>query len=233
MTDGILDRIKSRGYWRVIIRPLQFGEKRIRSLGECEKLIVECKISLRGWDYPHISKDGIVSGLDWVQSTTDWQSYKEFWRMYQSGQFIHFFGCREDWWRESSLSSEEVRRFEPGSVLEALMTLFSVTEIYEFASRLAEKVLFDKGLQLTIELHGMRNRRLMFLDPRRSLFDEYICVVNDLPHTQTMSTEEILGKGHDLALDHTVWIFERFNWRSPHIREILKEDQRKFLERQI
>jgi hypothetical protein len=38
-----------------------------------------------------------------------------------------------------------------------------------------------------------------------------------------------LGKGHEIALDETIEIFKRFNWASPS-RDILKEDQTKFLE---
>lgn len=234
MTEGILERIKSRGYWFVTIRPLKFEETRIPSLTECERLVRECIVSLRGWDYPHISRrEGVTSGPDWIQAATDWQMYKELWRIYQSGQFVHFFGCREDWWCDSSLTSEKTRSVKPGTVLEVLMTLFSATEIYEFASRLAQRELFDEMLQLTIELHGMENRRLTILEPGRTLFDDYICAVNALSLPKVMSTEEILGKGHDLAMEHTIWILERFNWRSLHIREILKEDQTKFLERRF
>ena len=233
MTDEILERIKSRGYWVVVIRPIQFDEERIRSLEECIRLVRECKVSLRGWDYPHIAREGPVSGLDWVESSTDWECYKEFWRMYQSGQFVHFFGCREDWWSESSLSGPRTRDIEPGSVLSVLSTLFSITEIYEFAARLAEKNLFDDNLRLSVELHGMRNRKLTILDPSRFLFEDYICAINDLPYSKIISVEDILGRGRDLALDHTLWILERFNWRSPHIKATLREDQIRLIERRF
>jgi hypothetical protein len=229
MMEELLAKIKSRGYWFVIIRPLRFKEERISSLEECSKLVRECQVSLRGWNYPHITDP--KSGLNWVESSTDWECYKEYWRMYQSGQFVHLFGCREDWWSESSLSSPETREIKPGSVLSVLSTLFSITEIYEFAARLAEKNVFDHNLRLTIELHGMKNRKLTMLEPGR-ISRDYVCAINELPLSKTIPVEEILSQGHDLALKHTIWIFERFNWHSPPIK-ILKEEQNRLLEHRL
>lgn len=232
--EKVLEKIKSRGYWRVVIRPVRFEKERIKSLAECAELVRRCKVSLRGWDYPHVSgRYEVQSGLDWVESLTDWNGYKELWRMYQSGQFLHLFGCREDWLGEASiLGPSKYSNIKPGSVLSVLSTLYSVTEIYEFASRLAEKNLFDNSVYLSIGLHGMKNRKLKVFDIGRSLFNDYICQINDLPLSKTITLEEILGRSHDLALHHTVWIFERFNWRSPP-EEIFREDQKKFLERRM
>jgi len=234
-TESVLKKIKSRGYWEVIIRPTQFKKERI-SLPECTQIVQVCKVRLRGWDYPHISSrhPPYVGGSDYVESLTDWNGYKELWRMYQSGQFVHLFGCREDWLGEqkSIFGPSRYSHIKLCSVLEVIMTLYSVTEIYEFASRLAEKNLFEGNAFLSITLHGMQNRKLTFFEFGRSLFDDYVCHVNDLSQEKTIAVNELLGRGHEIALDHTLQILERFNWLSPP-REILKEDQQKFLEGRI
>jgi len=234
-TESVLKKIKSRGYWEVIIRPTQFKEERL-SLQECSHIIRECKVMLRGWDYPHISdrQPPRVGGVDYVESLTDWNGYKELWRMYQSGQFVHLFGCREDWLGEhiSVFGPSRYSGIKPGLVLEVRMTLYSITEIYEFASRLVQKNLFDGSAFLSITLHGMKNRKLTFFESGRFLSGDYICVINDLPQEKTIAVNELLGRGHEMALDHTLWILERFNWPSPP-KDILKEDQKKFLEGRI
>ena len=237
--EEVLKKIKSRGYWFVDIRPLQFKKERIKSLKECKELVKDCVVFLRGWDYPHYSRRyEPISGLDWIESVIDWQEYKEIWRMYQSGQFVNFFGCKEDWLSETKtlFGTPRTWKYAPGLALSVLNTLFRITEIYEFASRLANKKIFEEGLYLNIELHGMKNRGLIVLDPIRILLHvrvrEYKCGIDDLPHASTISIENILGKAHDLALDHTIWIFERFNWDSPP-RKMLKEDQKRFLERRL
>lgn len=88
----------------------------------------------------------------------------------------------------------------------------------------------DEALSLAVELHRMKNRQLFFLDPMRELFEEYSCTVDNLPLQKTISIDEILGGAQELALDHTLWVFERFNWRSAR-RDILKQDQEKLLQR--
>jgi len=233
--ESLLEKIKSRGYWEVIIRPTRFEREHL-SLSECIQIVQDCRVVLRGWDYPHISRrhPPHVGGVDYVESLTDWNGCKELWHMYQSGQFVHLFGCREDWLGERTglLGPSPYADIEPGSVLGVILTLYSVTEIYEFASRLAEKSLFDEAVFLSIILHSMRNRKLMFFESGRFLFDDYVCNIDDLPLDKTINVNELLGRGHELALDHTIWIFERFNWISPP-KEILREDQKKFLERRI
>jgi len=234
-TEQVLEKIKSRGYWQVVIRPERFEKERLKSLGECARLVLECKVVLRGWDYPHVgSRDGLRSGLDYVESLTDWGEYKELSRMYQSGQFVHLFGCHEDWWGErvSIFGPSEYSQIKPGSVLGILSTLYTVTESYEFASRLAQKNLFDNTIHLSIELHGMMNRKLFIEEFGRNLFHDYVCTINDLPYQRTIAVKEILGQGHDLALDNTFWIFDRFNWHDPP-RDVFKEDQKKLLEHRL
>jgi len=234
-TESVLKKIKSRGYWKVIIRPTQFNKERL-SLQGCRQIVQECKVMLRGWDYPHISSrhPPHIGGVDYVESLTDWNGHKELWRMYQSGQFVHLFGCHEDWLGEPIpiFAPSRYSHIKPGSVLGVIMTLYSVTEVYEFASRLAQKNLFEGAAFLSITLHGMENRKLTFFESGRLLFDDYICFINDLQQEKTIAVNELLGRGYEMALDHTLWILERFNWTSPP-REILKEDQKKFLEGRI
>jgi hypothetical protein len=231
VTGDIISKIKSRGYWFVNVRPLKFEKEKLKSLAECAELVKTCSVRLRGWPYPYVNANVIKSGVDWVQGEVDSGSYIEYWRMHQSGQFAHLFACREDWWKENSLfGGEHLKKIEPMSTLEVLMTLFTLTEIYEFAARLAEKKLFEEALNVTVELHGMKGRKLIFIEPFRTLFDEYVCAVNDLPRSLIISVEDVLGKAHELALDHAIWVFERFNWRSVR-RDILQKDQEKLLQK--
>ena len=230
--ENILHKIKSRGYWEVIIRPTRFEEERF-SLSECIQKVRECNVRLRGWDYPHVSSrhPPYIGGADYWESMTDFNGHKETWRIYQSGQFVHLFGCHEDWLGEPTLffGPSKYAHIKPGSVLGVIMTLYTVTEIYEFATRLAQKRLFNGTSFLSITLHGMKNRKLTFFDSRRYLPDEYICNIVDLKRPEkSIAVDELLGRGHEMALDHTIWILTRFKWLNPP-KEILGTEQQKFL----
>ena len=96
----LIEKIKSKGgYWRVIIRPTIYKEDLIFSLDKCKEIIEHSRVNLRGWSYPHIGRSGIkVAGDNSVDSFCDWPigSMFEYWRFYQTGQFVHYFSMRED-----------------------------------------------------------------------------------------------------------------------------------------
>ncbi len=230
-----LEKIKSRGYWEVIIRPTRFEKERINDLIQCRKLVEECRIELRGWDYPHIgNKEPPYCGIDYVESTIDWDMYKEFWRMYQSGQFIHLFGLHEDWFEENRpfFGFSQYSSIKSGSILEVVMTLYSLTEIYQFAAKLAEKNVFDDSIYISIKLHGLMNRELTCFEFGRGFWNEYICHIDYFPREKEIPIKILLEKNDEIALDETLEIFKRFNWASPP-RETFKKDQRKLLERKF
>jgi len=229
MTEPIIQKIKSGGYWFINIRPLKFQKERLGSLHECATLIETSSLHLRGWPYPFVKPERIQSGIDWVQCQIDWEHYIEHWRMYQSGLFAHLFACEEDWWTTSHWVPNNLKKVKPMSVMSVLMTLFRFTEIYEFAARLAEKNIFDEAVSFTVELHGMKGRKLVFIERIRRLFHDYVCTVDDLPLLKVIPVEDMLGRAHELAIDHTLWVLERFNWRSAS-RDILKQNQKKLLE---
>ncbi len=229
--ETVLTKIKSHGYWKIVIRPTAFEEERF-NLPECLKKIRESKVTLRGWDYPHVSRRNppYIAGTDYWESITDFEYYKEIWRIYQSGQFVHLFACHEDWLGESSpiFGPSKYAHIKPGSVLGVIMTLYRLTEIYEFATRLAQKNLFNGTCFMSITLHGMKDRKLTFFDSRRFLFNGYTCNIPDLKREKNITIDELLGKGDKIALNHTIWILNRFNWLEPPI-ERLEEEQQKFL----
>jgi hypothetical protein len=237
--NDIISKIASRGYWKVIMHPSEFKKDRLETLLECQKLIEDCKVSLRGWDYPHflVGKEDIISAADYVWSTTDWEMYKEYWRFYQSGQFVHYFGCAEDWWRGSKLDANLGKQYEPGEVLELTMVLYRLTEIYEFASRLAQKRVFGEQMWLEIELHGMQNRRLISLDkPFFGTFGPYVSQETTLKFETLFTVQDLIATAAEKALEQSLKVFERFNWRDARIPESvtsLRMDQRKLLERRF
>ena len=225
--EETISKIKSRGFWEVIIRPVKFDRERIRSLAACKELIEGSVVRFRGWDYPHINRYGIKSGIDWVDSLEDWSDHLEYWRMYKSAQFSHIFGCIEDWGAAKIFWSQQSHT-TPGYGLEFSCTLFIITEIYEFAARLAKKKVFDDWLKVSITLHGMKNRRLVTSDIRRSFGDYYICNINEIPLSRKMSIDEVIGNSKEFAVEDTLSILERFNWFNAP-KGVFEEEQDKLI----
>lgn len=235
----LVDKIKQNGYWKVTIRPTIFKRDRISTIEDCKKIIESCVVSLRGWNYPHINKEGMkVSGNDSIESHCDWQSggYFEYWRFYQSGQFVHYFSMREDY-RIDEKKLKEIKRnnnTESTSFLSILSTLYSVTEIFEFSQRLASKDVLGESAEVVIELNDVEGRELFFWNPMRSLITNYICTFREenILVKRAASKEQLISSSDKIALDACMEIFRKFNWLQVS-EKVFQEDQKNFLEKRL
>jgi hypothetical protein len=224
MMEKILEKIKSRGYWRVVIRPSKFEKERISELSKCKTLVRDNAVHLRGWDYPHYDMRTEPScGLDYIEQFTDWEPHIEAWRLYQSGQFVHYKALWEDWEDLSPWGQSQ-------QILSVIGTVYLLTEIYEFASRLGAKGILGDSCEIQITLSNTVNRKLATLDAIRPVFAEYKTTLSEIPRSVSLVTADILSRSAELSLEHAVWLYQRFNWLDVQA-EIFKEDQRELLEK--
>lgn len=236
--DDLLKKIKSKGYWKIVIRPNEYVEKLIPTLNGCEEIIKENKVSFRGWDYPHIDTSGIkFAGKNSIHSYCDWPGGPvfEYWRFYQTGQFVHYFAMREDLRidEERIKSIQKEYNTESKKFLDIVSTLYSITEIFEFAARLSKVSPNIKGVQVIIELNDVEGRQLFFWDSfSRMLNSAYVCEYPEgvLTAERVISKDDLNNNAAGLALDVTVEILNKFNWKTVD-RSIFFEDQRELLER--
>src|SRR5690349_8899477 len=84
-------------HWRVTYRPHEYREELIPTLAACFELVEATKLSLRGWDFPHVGRkeEQLLRARNWVGSQTEFSTHIEYWRLYQSGQFLHLHAVRE------------------------------------------------------------------------------------------------------------------------------------------
>ncbi|MFA5792387.1 MAG: hypothetical protein WC897_00775 [Candidatus Gracilibacteria bacterium] len=240
-TDTLAE-IKSKGYWRILLQPKTFVANLIPSLEEAKDMIVNNKLSLRGWDYPHVDKDTTFVSEDSVESVCNWPAGPvfEYWKYFLSGQFVHYFGMREDW-RITPVDAEEIKtRFhfpDDASVisfLEIFSTIYTITEIYLFASRLAQKGVLGESFHLEIQLNGVNGRTLYFSNWGRDLRTVYTCKFQNgtILLSQDIDRADIITNYAELALKEITRLFHMFGWTAVS-RSLLEDEQRKFLERRL
>lgn len=211
-----INRIRELGHWEIRLRPGLYKKERIASLSECKQIIDENKVSYRGWDYPHYDRrSGPSTKLDHVEQITQFMSHCEYWRYSQSGQFYHLTALWED------------IEYTPGERLSIVSTIWTLTEIYEFAARLSVKGYLGELAAIDVTLHCGIGRTLAYFDSGRHLFDRYASEVENMPRGQEISAGRLSGSAPELAIDHAVWLFDRFNWSVP--RKALERDQERLL----
>lgn len=212
MTSILQQKILTRGYWQVIIRPVSFLEKRIADFTSLRPLVDKNRVSLRGWDFPHVDyKNREQIGIDWAGQEFDWQHHKSIWRFYQSGQFFQLKAFAIDWRDESSLWPAD-ENWRPKGFLGIGDTVATLLEIFEFAARLAVSEAGADVMHINI-LAGNLDGRLLYIDssrPRWSLDDVYKTSLIKFPYSINLQRSKLLAEAQPLALQVAKEIFSRF-----------------------
>lgn len=212
--SSLIDKISSRGYWRVVIRPQRFVEKRISQITELHPIIQNTSVQLRGWDFPHLDPHTQTRiDIDWIGQESEWENYLEIWRFYQSGQFIDITGMHEDWYDQRRSIPAAFGDCKPGLLLGVGNALFRFTEIFEFAARLAMTQAGDDIMHLEIVVSNLEGRKLLVDSSNRvPMFHDYIASIRELPYQIELSCTELIAAPRELALKPAIELFTRFGW---------------------
>ncbi len=235
MSKDILNKIKSKGYWRIHFVPIVTSKDKISTVAQCRDILKKAVVMLRGWDYPHLPESNsghgvLYNGPDYIASYIDWGFSKEFWRMHQSEQFIHFFGMLEDWYGEDSFFIER-KDVPSGETFDMIQAIYRITEIYEFLRRLVEQGVYKEGVSLSIELFGVNGRRIVLNSPNRiRLSEQYVARIDEIPFKKEYTAKVISERSQDITLEAIEYIFTRFNWDTLPTM-VIKSDIRNLLER--
>ncbi len=95
----VTDKIRSRAYWDIAIRPQEFREGRL-DYASLEEVLVGDAVRFRGWPVPFIDERVPVErGANWIGQEIDAQlvSHTEAWRFFTSGQFNQLRAVSADW----------------------------------------------------------------------------------------------------------------------------------------
>ena len=179
---------------------------------------------------PHLNDKERDGGQDFIQSGIDWEEYGhvELWRFYQSGQFVHHLAASEDYHQLPWSASDGT----PERYLLHVSALYTITEIYEFAARLAAKDVLRPSGYISINLGNMAGRELAGWGLDDKLPRGYASQLDEIEVTDTFSQRTLLAESSNLALDASLQVFERFAWLDPP-RRWLADLQQEFLQRQL
>jgi len=234
-TEELIEKIKSKGYWLIQYQPLELKNK-INLTKDIIDIVENNFIDYTGWDYPHYpvindNKQGKIRGSDYVEGWVDYGQYKETWRLYLNGLFIHLIAMREDWYSEDIFQRGLTKQIEPFTKLGFIYVVTAqVTEIFEFASRLANLKLYDEGLTLVLDIEKLQGREL-WIENSSFQRQPYIANAENFKFEQTFSKEEILLDSRELACDVILQIVDRFEWNPS--KDLILDYQNKVIQKKF
>jgi len=224
-------------HWRVNFRPSYYTENLVPTLSKCFDTIEKNKLSLRGWDYPHLSRRDTEreQGNNWVGSWSAFMGHYEYWRFYQSGQFVHLFTVREssegDYKEKLRSDMKSHRIFADGEInwdtvpgfFSIINFIYNVTEIYEFAARLCQSEIYSGKVNIQIDIKGIKG--FVLTAPWERAWHSYYAASQDvLSRNHEVETEQLISASKDISLEALVWFFERFGWLDPP-KSVIRQDQ--------
>lgn len=236
--EELLAEIKSRGYWRVEMHSTEYKDKRLPTRRAMQEILSSATVSLRGWPYPYYRAEDITYNGKWLEGQVSWEYYKEYWRLYESGQWLHYIGIRGAWIPREELFKglSPLPTQHPGYVHIRGHVLFTLTEIFRFAVGLAQGGVFDPTAFLSIQLHNTHDY-MLFEDFERPWFlvHQYVNTSNKpIEQQRSVSVGQLSGVADQLALETSIKVFEVFGWIPGEAAErMLVEDQRKLIERRL
>jgi hypothetical protein len=226
--EGLAEKIRAIGHWRVNIRPHQPIEPML-TMNDCHEKVAKASVSIRGWDYPHIQRNpehgGAANAGQYAENWCDWHEHVEFWRMYRSAQFLHYRALWED------LSNEGKGRPE-GRALSVLGTVYTITEIAEFSSRLYAGGLYEGGARLSVTLGHAAGRKLWISDfNRMPFYDVKSTAADQVVVERELTAADLQGEASAISLSILLELFDHFGWNPDP--SLVQNDQERFYKRQF
>jgi len=210
--DGaIIEKIKSRGYWHMVIRPKSFKKEREPVITQMFEIISGCSTDLRGWDFPHINRnEEPIIGEDWIEQFTEWDLHIETWRLYQSGLLVFYSGFRSDWREKSSAGMDLPSHSD--RVIGIYEVIYRFTALFNFAAALSMTNLGDSIINIQATLKDLVERRLWMENPRRTSYREYRASVEKYTYHVELKRDFLISETETETLKGAKEVFRRFGY---------------------
>ncbi len=219
--------ITQKGHWRISIRPADYVPERIE-YSNLASIIDRSRVSLRGWDLPpHVRTSETFHGDNWIGGESDSTPRPQAWRFHRSGQFVLLRAIWSDHIEQVEEAFRFSRQYPPakaGLVLPVGDTLFTLTEAFEFASRLAMTEAGSDPMVLEFDIRRLQDRILWVDDPNRSGMDnQYRFNAAEISRQRSIPRSVLVGEAWNLAVDAALDIYSRFGWNPP--RQLVEGQQ--------
>ena len=228
----LLNKIKSRGYWKVIIRPATFVEKRVRYRSDLLTIIEKNSVEYRGRCFPLMRGYGMLDeGPNWVGQEIRLDPIVKLWRFYQSGQLVYYSAMPEDWNSELSIGPQDNRVSYRNShkALEISDVVVRFAEIFELAARLSLTEAGDHGIHIEIVVDNLKDH---IIRPRAhdNTNATWVKEAQRLPmrYANDFRQGELLAQPRELSLEPAGELLDCFGWRldTDILRDILEQSLR-------
>ena len=207
--NELLNNIRSGGHWRVLIRPSVFEEERIGDSSLLINILERNFVQYRGHGFPFVDSNSVAAFNAGICQETEEGLFAEFWRFYNSGQFIHYSSFIEDR-LDKHKGLELPENWQSETALDPKQVIFRCTEIFEFAARLSFSAVADEQSHIEISASHIEGRALRSLTDDSSIVGKHTCTDNEMSFASEYSNAQLLVDTRELALEPIQKLFNCF-----------------------
>jgi hypothetical protein len=218
----------AKGFYEVCAMPTVYDPARMPTASEVARNLENSRVSIRGWDFPHIDRDGAANFVSGRQSFTIWNSsvhrHIEAFRAYTSGLF---------YWRGTYV--EDAPAYSEGEKkLSWVKLIFDITEFFLFLSRYYTLIVEEGSISVSLKLTTTRWRHLYSFSGDDYLERTFTCHVPVIKSEKSYTVSHLRAAYEEEARILITRIFETFNWEaSPSLSSLIQSRQRQLIERRF
>ena len=191
-----------------------------------EKIIASAQVRARGWSFPYYKSTDLEIGTGESYCSHETLAltsvnHIEQWRLYRSGQFLFRMklweagdeGLQEKMrsgMRHSDLSDKQLAA-TPGFI-SFIALIYSVSEAYVFAARLAQAIPFETSIEVRVGLRKVRNWALASNDFAVDLYNAYVARGDNPEYSQVTALDTLIASPLDHATIAVQSLFRQFGW---------------------
>jgi hypothetical protein len=206
----------AKGHYLVSIRPTIYNSHAIEPISLILDLANRFQVRYFGWKFPFIVRNEEAVEQRCAGIPRRPKGWEEFWRMYQSGQFLCAIAYREDAADREPLEYLDVwaRRRVAASNVSGVINIHTLIRIvkqaYEFAAGLATPLAWDSTVEVTVTLTNTADRVIVSTDPARPARVFWQATAPQIKSRRIVEAKDLLAKAGSLAAAAATEILERF-----------------------
>jgi len=207
----------NHGYYLLSIRPAAYSPNAIQPVTRILEIATRLEVRYYGWKFPFVVRNEETVEQRSAGSPGQAEDWEEFWRMFQSGQFLCAIAYREDGSGAAIsdyLGPRELRLapagFEPSGVINIHTLIILANQVYEFAARLARELRWETSVDVGITLTNTARRVIISTDRARPVWRFWRATAPHIEHIRKVDLRDLLAKPSDLAAEAATEIIRRF-----------------------
>ena len=204
-------------------RPEEFRKARFQNLDHCAQFVASASVrSHARWSqYPWFSttpEEGDESIANGIEITEGSIKHFERWVLFQSGQFVY------------NMALDQIPQL--GDRTHVLEILDTMTAVFEFVGRMADRKIFTDRVAIAFELKSVAGRQLTWpqdiLQMSNRVDDNAWCQEDSIAIDSSYDANAMIDDRRRLALDVALQIYSRFGWNDPPKKELEEAQQKRF-----